>query len=341
MYTMNAIALDPKIPFLADALDRHQAQAQLQTLFPDLRAVTTATLVRHKPRRRALIQYQILLPEGSLTILGKIRAKGTDWYSYHMQQALWNHGWAADSPDGLSIPEPLGVIPAWHMGLQRWVAGVAATDVLPTPAGIPLAHRIAALAHKLHRTPISTPKTHTLADELRILHDRLPLVADQYPQWRSRLAALLHTCDTLTPPPISPANPPTLTLIHRDFYPDQVRVQGDRLWLLDLDLCCQGDPALDIGNFIAHITEQSLRDTGDAATLEAQAVALTAAFIQIGSPPADQDSLRDINALRLAIEQYTVLSLVRHIHISTRIATRRPLTASILALCEQRLRQVC
>src|SRR5437773_3836244 len=31
------------------------------------------------------------------------------------------------------------------------------------------------------------------------------------------------------------------------------------VWLLDFDLYCQGDPALDIGNFVGHLTEQSLR----------------------------------------------------------------------------------
>jgi hypothetical protein len=137
--TLSTTALDPKIPFLADTLDPHQAQTQLQTLFPNLRAVTAATLVRHKPGRRALIEYQLDTSAGPLTILGKIRAKGTDWHSYKIQQALWNRGWAADRPDGFSVPEPLGVIPDWHMGLQRKVPGIPATDVLPTDAGIPLA----------------------------------------------------------------------------------------------------------------------------------------------------------------------------------------------------------
>lgn len=64
------------------------------------------------------------------------------------------------------------------------------------------------------------------------------------------------------------------------FYPDQVLVDRDRLWLVDLDLCCQGDPALDIGNVIAHITEQSLRQMGNPSALGDQEAALQDAFIQ-------------------------------------------------------------
>ncbi|WP_204141630.1 phosphotransferase [Halomicronema sp. CCY15110] len=337
--TLSTSALDPKIPFLADALDLHQAQTQLQPIFPNLREVTAATLIRHKPGRRALIKYQLDTSAGPLTLLGKIRAKGTDWNSYKIQQALWNGGWAADRPDGFSVPEPLGVIPKWHMGLQRQVPGIPATDVLLTDAGIPLARRIAALAHKLHHTPIPTPKTHTLTDELRILHDRLPLVADQHPHWRSRLTTLLQTCDTLAHSPTHRLHLPTYP-IHRDFYPDQILVDRDRLWLIDLDLCCQGDPAIDIGNFIAHITEQSLRQTGDPTAMGDQEAAFREAFMRAWlSAGADKHTV-EINQLHRAIELYTVLSLVRHIHISNRIPARRHLTAAILTLCETRSQQL-
>jgi thiamine kinase-like enzyme len=345
--------IDPKIPFLPDALDQHQAKTQLQTIFPDLRRVITATLIRHKPGRRALIEYQLETSAGPLTLLGKIRAKGTDWHSYKIQQALWNQGWTADSPDGFSVPEPLGVIPDWNMGLQRKVPGIPAAEVLPTDAGISLANRIAALAHKLHHTPISTLKTHTFTDELRILHERLPLVADQYPHLRSRLTTILNTCDTLatsqqTEPPQQThprSNVPTFqrphaptfqrphTLIHRDFYPDQILVDKDHLWLVDLDLCCQGDPALDIGNFIAHMTEQSLRQMGDPSAMGDREAALRETFLEAWM----NDSTFDADQLRRAIEHYTVLSLVRHIHISTHIPSRRFLTEKILALCETRL----
>lgn len=338
--TLSTSALAPKIPFLADTLDRHQAQARLQTIFPNLRQITAATLVRHKPGRRALIEYQLETSDGPLTLLGKIRAKGTDWHSYKIQQALWNQDWAADRPDGFSVPEPLGVIPNWHMGLQRQVPGIPATNLLPTDAGIPLARCIAALAHKLHHTPIPTPKTHTLTDELRILHDRLPLVADQHPHLRSRIITLLDTCDTLTHSPTYRPHPPTYP-IHRDFYPDQILVDRDRLWLVDLDLCCQGDPALDIGNFIAHMTEQSLRQTGDPSAMAKQEVALKEAFIQTCTSSSQSDVKPvEENYLRRAIEHYTLLSLVRHIHISTRIPSRRPFTESILHLCETRSQQI-
>ncbi len=352
-------AQDTKIPFLADALDCYQAQTHLQQVIPGLWRVNAATLVRHKVGRRALIEYQLSTATGDLTILGKIRAKGTDWNSYHLQQALWEQGFAADSPDGFSVPQPMGVVPAWQMWLQRKVPGVAATNLLPTATGVLLAERIAGLSHKLHRTPVLTSKMQTLQDELRILHERLPLVGQQFSQWQARIEQVLATCDQLVSRFLT--EPTHLTGIHRDFYGDQILVDCDRIWLVDLDLYCQGSPALDIGNFIAHIAEQNLRDMGNSAAMMAQEIALREAFIHLWSSSATATThatsstvtdpvtdtavqptdLGTADALRREIELYTVLTLVRHIHISTRIPARQPYTESILSLCERRLLEVC
>jgi hypothetical protein len=68
-----------------------------------------------------------------------------------------------------------------------------------------------------------------------------------------------------------------------------------------------------------------------------QEAALREAFIQAWLSFQTDDPNFDVNQLRRAIESYTLLSLVRHIHISTRIPARRSFTATLLALCETRL----
>lgn len=335
--------LDAKIPFLENALDPLQAQAQLQIAIPSLTYVTAATLVRHKPGRRAMVEYPVETAAGPLTLLGKIRAKGTDVGSYQVQQALWHNGWSADSADGFSIPEPLGLVPDWHMALQRKVPGIPATQLLPAEQGTSLTQRIATLAHKLHRTPVPTAKIHTLTDELQILRDRLPQVAHQHPPWATRIEHVLNACDRLAtqfsaplPHPLTPPPPPTG--IHRDFYADQILVDPDhlgrqRLWLVDLDLYCLGSPAVDIGNFIAHITEQSLRELGDAAALRDRELALQQAYLS----EISADRGFELATTAREIDLYTVLTLVRHIHISTRIPSRRLYTEALLSLSETRL----
>lgn len=331
--------IDSRIPFLAVALDPQRTQIQLQRIRSDIQGVRAATLLRHKPGRRALIRYDLDTVNGPLTLLGKIRAKGTDHTSYTLQNQLWHQGFAADSLDGYSVPAAVGVLPEWRMWLQSWIPGVALTQLLPTAEGVALTRRVATLAHKLHCTPVPTSKHQTLADELCILHERLPRVSQQYPQWQDRITQVLRACDVLvsmqpSPLPVGQAYGPCWVGIHRDFYSDQILFDGQRFWLVDLDLYCQGHPALDIGNFIAHITEQSLRQFGDPAAMADQEVTLRETFID-----SCADSAAAATALRYEIDRYTVLTLVRHIHISTCIPARNCHTGAILSLCETRLQQ--
>src|SRR5207247_10510748 len=70
-----------------------------------------------------------------------------------------------------------------------------------------------------------------MADELEILRTHLSTVAPQGSRWAARIARLVDAADRL-----GAAIPePTPRGIHRDFYADQVIVDGQRLFLLDLD----------------------------------------------------------------------------------------------------------
>jgi aminoglycoside phosphotransferase (APT) family kinase protein len=161
-----------------------------------------------------------------------------------------------------------------------------------------------------------------MADELRILHARVPKVAGVDSISAERIERILAAADRLgadTPEPITCG-------IHRDFYPDQVMVDGGRLYLVDFDLYCEGDPGLDIGNFLAHVTEQSLRTFGDPEALVAVEKAMQERFVELSG-----------EATRAAVRAYAILTLARHVYLSTLKPERQPFTRSLLELCEERL----
>jgi aminoglycoside phosphotransferase (APT) family kinase protein len=172
-----------------------------------------------------------------------------------------------------------------------------------------------------------------MADELRILHERLPTLAQGEAECAGahatqkrvsarRIERLLAACDRLgaaTPEPVARG-------IHRDFYADQVIVDGMRLYLIDFDLYCEGDPGLDIGNFLGHMTEQSLRTLGDPGALVERERAMEERFVELAG-----------EAARAAVRAYATLTLARHIYLSTQFPERRPFTGSLLELCEERL----
>jgi hypothetical protein len=102
-------------------------------------------------------------------------------------------------------------------------------------------------------------------------------------------------------------------------------VDGGRFHLLDLDLYAAGDAALDAGNCAAHMAEHALRTLGDAG-------ALAALEDEIGERVAACAG----GAARRRVAAYGLLSLARHVAISTRLAERRPCTPAIREAVDRR-----
>jgi glycosyltransferase involved in cell wall biosynthesis len=324
---------DSELLSLALALDPAEARAEFKRRLPRLSGengklrLKAIRVIRHKPGRRCVVEYDVRverpdLPTETVTLIGKTRVRRFGNEGYRLQERIWNAGFDTASADGISVPEPIGVIPRFRMWFQRKVPGETATRLLAAPGGIELAARIAVAIHKLHKANIPTERRHLMADELRILHECLAKVQQQKPSWSARLEQVLAACDRLgaSLPEPHPCG------IHRDFYSAQVVVHKGRIYLIDFDLYCLGDPGLDIGNFIGHITEQSLRETGDAHTWAKQERALEEKFVELAGEQC-----------RPAIAVYTTLTIVRHIYLSTQFPSRQAFTVPLLELCEQRL----
>jgi hypothetical protein len=320
------------MPFLERALDPEQMQPQLARLLaggsPSARVrLRNVRLVRHKPGRRFLVEYELDVAaageaERRVALLGKSRARGLDTRTFRTTGALYEAGFDASAFDGVCVPRPVGVLPELSMWLQEKAPGEAAWKGLLGPDGPSLARRIAEAVHKLHRSGVATRRQHGMAEEMAILRDRLARVAQQRSAWARRLERLLAACERVA----ASVPEPDPTGVHRDFYPDQVLVDGQRITLLDLDLYSAGDPALDVGNFAAHLIEFSLRTSRDPAALSACEEALEERFLDLAGP-----------GRRAAVRAYADLTLARHVFISTQFEDRIPFTGEILALCESRL----
>lgn len=327
-------ANDRGLPSVARALDPAAVKTAFRRGLPRLAGeagqivVKSIRVIRHKPGKRCVIEYDVRVEEEGVRrakaiLIGKLRARRFGTEAYRLLDALWAAGFHRDSVDGVSVPEPIGVLPELQLWLQRKVPGDVASAPLAGQGGIALAGRIAEAIHKLHRAGVPTDHQHTMADELRILHQCLPIAAQLKPTLASRIGSLLDACDRLGARVPAPATCP----IHRDFYPAQVIVEDGRLWLIDFDLYCQGDPALDVGNFLGHMIEESLRTFDDANALSAQVDAMEERFFSLSG-----------KAIRGAVRAYTTLTLARHIYLSTQFHDRASFTERLLELCEERLR---
>lgn len=255
---------------------------------------------------------------------GKIQRRRYGKSGYRLLAALRAAG-LDGSDDAIAVPEPVGVIGAFRMWLQREAQGRPATDAVAAPGSARLARRIAEAANKLHRAAVPPERRHTAVDELRILHECLPRVAAAEPGLERRIGHLLEASSRAAG---TLARVPELG-IHRDFYSDQVLVDGDRLTLVDFDLYCLGDPALDIGNYLGHVTEQALRERGSESAYASFEAELADAFAE----RADRGAAARVRA-------WAALTLARHVYLSTRFAERGHLTVPLLELAVRRLGEV-
>ncbi|MCC5609061.1 hypothetical protein LC612_20300 [Nostoc sp. CHAB 5834] len=97
---------DPKMLFLSAALDPLEVQQRFTQYLPIIEnaQLQKIQVIRHKPGRHCLIEYELLNNHGqTITLIGKIRAKGTDFNSYELQKSLWQRGFADDRAEALGF----------------------------------------------------------------------------------------------------------------------------------------------------------------------------------------------------------------------------------------------
>lgn len=278
--------------------------------------VRTAELIRVKAGRRCLVRYAT--DDGDL--LGKVRVGHRPAKSYELSAALRTAGLAPGSPHGVEVAEPVAVIEPLSMWVQRVAPGRPADAVLLDGAAAPgsVGRRAAEAAAALHAAGVPPRRTHDARAELAVLERRLDSAAGLRPDLAPSLDRLRDRARGLSG---GLKGRPT-TGIHRDYYADQLILDGDRVTVIDLDLYCAGDPALDPGNFVAHLIELGVREHGDADHWAADAVACRERFLE-------SEGAHHAAALRI----YTELSLARLVALSVELPGRAHTTEALLDRC--------
>lgn len=315
-------------PIIADLLDTAQMQPLLQQagIISTAEHLASASLRHHKSGRRALVEYTLLKQHGNRRFIGKYRTKGLDKRSPRIQQALWQKGFNRPSETG--VPEVLGVLPELNTWFQSRIDGQTIGALLYSEnrrlafLGKAAANALVTLHQSGVGDDLDLPCWQP-TDEWAVLDKALTEAQTRLPHLAERIAKVATQCKALID---SLPERPSETL-HRDFYQDQILEPygtPGRMVLLDLDLACRGDGALDAGNYLAHIQELALRRYGKTDALCTHESAFRRQFLT-HNPQA-------VNP----VEAYTTLKLARHIRIST-LFDERSHTTEPLLLCESRL----
>ena len=227
---------------LADPVSRERLLRELLPDRPEWWSSGVARL-RYKPERRYVAQLRTAGPHAVLRIYEEARFS-----------AAGRSVGALSSTGRLRLARPLGASADHHLLLYEWLSGRPLNELISEPDLDPraLAAVGAALAewHRQRGAPLACRSHEVEATALAAAVRGVAAVCVHLQQrahaLAERLAALLAR------------HPPGYCPIHGDFYADQVLLAGDEVAILDLDNAALGDPAVDLGNFAAHLENDAL-----------------------------------------------------------------------------------
>ena len=228
-----------------------------------LKQVREIDILKYKPERRCVIGYKLAGRDkttGARTytdLIGKVFKDERGRRLHAWQQKLTANGFGPDSDDGIFIPESLAFVRAMRMQVQARAAGHTIDELTPRENTLNYMPRIGRALAKLHQSlpvmlagGVRRPKQYGLAQELAGLAEIRDSLAQLRPDQADTTTAIHESLLRLT---VDLEATPQVALLHRDFYYSQVLLWGNSVTLIDIDLLAQGDPAIDVANFSAHM----------------------------------------------------------------------------------------
>jgi len=252
---------DPALPGLAEALDPEAMTPRLARFIPLLRGeestvpepwrVVEVEILKHTPGRRCALGYTLDGPGLKRRLFGKVFSgeRGPEILETMGRIA------AAIPRQVLLIPRPVGHLPDLRLLVTEYLDGTPLAPSLYQGTTEAPARRIATALATLHGCEARLLRRWSAQQEWANTGERFarsPLTAGPC---SGRVEGLLRR---LSPGAARLPEVPEIP-VHRDFYAEQVRDCGGQSALLDLDDARLGDPALDIGNFLAHLKLRSLQ----------------------------------------------------------------------------------
>jgi hypothetical protein len=237
-------------------------------------------VLSYRARRRATIGYR----RDGLCLIGKTfrDARGERAMRWHeeLRDRL-----AHVSSGKVTVANPIGYMADLHLALFSRCDNVR-TLSKTHPALDDLRLAMEALAF-LHRTSIDDAPTFSSDDEAGIVERWWTALALVDRATADVLGRLVPAWQAQAPPRWGPVT------IHRDFYGRQVLLDDGRAILVDLDTLSHGDPAVDVGNFLAHLWLDALQHRPDGAAHAFEAYARRAmGFYRDGGGRLNPKSLK-------------------------------------------------
>jgi hypothetical protein len=275
---------DPELPQLKEYWDESMVLPRMSNSLSSIATDTREARIHNKKllgyrlERRCVIEYELSFAgeKGpNINMVAKIGKGAAMVQPWLYLQKLGQSGFGADSADRLTVPVLYGVDRDSEAYFTEFVEGTTLHDLLGQPEfrdGCVSAGKVIA---KLHCSKLRLAGDYSYRDEIAGLKGKFLITADIFPRWHDafwKAYSLLEDKSRSLAHDFAPA------VVHRDFYDKQVLFSSRRTTLLDCDGLMMGDPALDIGNFIAHLHLRTLQNSEHERQLEKAAVLFEEAY---------------------------------------------------------------
>lgn len=253
---------DPDMPHLAQCLDGHKMADLLAPYWTKVDHHTNGSqqrvecrLLGYRAGRRAAMAYRRGAPTGKAPmVVGKTYRDDRGRRLLNLHADLNRRLWQA-SQGRIRVPTPIGYLPDVQMALFSWSEGRKPGADSLTSTEVVLA--VVDALTVLHPVPMEELPDFTVADELAIVdrwHVALERVDGRTAESLWPLLVALRRAGEST-------NTNRLCTVHRDLYERQLALADGVTTLLDLDTLARGNPCVDLGNLLAHLSLSTLSTT--------------------------------------------------------------------------------
>ena len=235
--------------------------------------VESIKLLGYRPERRAVLGMQVRQEDRYDYFVVRMGNKQKLAAHFAALRELELAGFHAGAEDQITVPHPTAPP---EKGLL-WLEGVpdpALHELKPGPVFAQGCASVGRALKKLHHTHLANLPSHTIDDELALLGRVASQTGAIYPQVAPRLESVRRWVEENTPASDSVST----GTVHRDFYDKQILIGTPRITLLDVDTMAIGDPALDLGNFLAHLRLRACQSPDRAKATLAGRKAFTLAY---------------------------------------------------------------
>jgi hypothetical protein len=248
-----------RIP-LPEKLFNSDIRTRLGSMFSEHQSIADLTVqpMRRRPGSRHVFSYKLLVADkrtgknNVVELIGKqdtTRAVGKAAKEFEAMRLLWGAGFGQDNR--FRIPQPLHHFEDLKLIIQEKARGTKLRTFLGDGSDTSFNHaRMAGLwLAKLHNLPVASTRDCTYEAEKNSLGMFVGALRTDQPQLESELrqyaAAVEQSFDGF--------QGVQATHVHGDFHPDHIYAGNNFITVIDFERFCAGDPARDLGSFVAHM----------------------------------------------------------------------------------------